>query len=325
MSKPNPIQGASPVASLVFRSCEEFEAAITTANVHFCQFRPGRFAGGLVRVELPGAVFQAGHHNVGQLCCASGHPQMAHLVFALDSEHEISCNGHPMHDGAVALYRPGAEHFSYSKGGAKWVSLAVESRVLTQTIAALSGAEAWEFPENCKIFRPSPPTLQHLRSVIDRVHSAVDCESPAFQSDAGRRAVEQSLVTAIAQAVTERGCSPATRSASMAHTQLVRSAHDFFRENLGRPIYIAELAAATRASERTLRKVFREFYGMSPVRYLSLLRMNQVRRALRVADPQTASVTGVAAQCGYWDMGRFAVQYKALFGEMPSQTLRSPA
>ena len=61
---------------------------------------------------------------------------------------------------------------------------------------------------------------------------------------------------------------------------------------------------------------------MSPKRYLLLRRMNLAWRALRAARPDTVTVTDVATHYGFWQLGRFAVEYQSLFGEPPSATLR---
>jgi len=53
--------------------------------------------------------------------------------------------------------------------------------------------------------------------------------------------------------------------------------------------------------------------------------MNLVRRALQRADASTATVTQLATDHGFWELGRFSVSYRRLFGESPSETLRRPS
>lgn len=65
----------------------------------------------------------------------------------------------------------------------------------------------------------------------------------------------------------------------------------------------------------------RRVLGMSPRRYQLLRRMAAVRRALMRADPATSTVTLIAVAHGFFELGRFAVRYRALFGEPPSATL----
>jgi AraC-like DNA-binding protein len=64
---------------------------------------------------------------------------------------------------------------------------------------------------------------------------------------------------------------------------------------------------------------------MSPIRYLWLRRMHLARQALARGNANAASVTSIAIDHGFWELGKFSVAYRALFGESPSTTLsRSP-
>ena len=61
---------------------------------------------------------------------------------------------------------------------------------------------------------------------------------------------------------------------------------------------------------------------MSPHRYLKLRQLNQAHRALALADPARTTVTEIATAHGFWELGQFAVAYRALFGARPSVTLQ---
>jgi transcriptional regulator GlxA family with amidase domain len=93
-------------------------------------------------------------------------------------------------------------------------------------------------------------------------------------------------------------------------------------ENSEQPLFVPEICKAIRVSDRTLRMCCQEHLGMGPKRYLLLRRMRLAQRALRQAAPDAASVTNIATRFGFWQLGRFAVEYQSLFGESPSATLR---
>jgi AraC-like DNA-binding protein len=105
-------------------------------------------------------------------------------------------------------------------------------------------------------------------------------------------------------------------------TLIVRRAEAFFRDHIGETISIAQLSSVAGVSERGLRNAFYDVYAISPKRYLRRWQLHQVRRALRAPSRLGVSVTDVAMLHGFYELGRFAGEYKALFGERPSQTLR---
>ena len=91
--------------------------------------------------------------------------------------------------------------------------------------------------------------------------------------------------------------------------------------NPGDALYMTELCRAVGVSYPTLRVCCQEHLGMGPKRYLWLRRMHLARRALRMADPEVTTVTEIATDYGFWELGRFSVAYRALFGESPSTSL----
>ena len=101
----------------------------------------------------------------------------------------------------------------------------------------------------------------------------------------------------------------------------VRAADDFLHANIDRPIYTRELCAALQVSARTLHQSFSAVYGMSSQAYLKRRRLVLVHRALRSARQSRAMVKSIVLAHGFFHLGRFAQEYMAMFGEMPSETL----
>ena len=88
------------------------------------------------------------------------------------------------------------------------------------------------------------------------------------------------------------------------------------------PIRLSSLSRLVGLSERGLRNAFYAVRGMSPTRCMRTERLHQVRRALLASGTQPVTVTSVASEHGFYELGRFAGIYKKVFGEPPSATLR---
>jgi AraC family ethanolamine operon transcriptional activator len=69
----------------------------------------------------------------------------------------------------------------------------------------------------------------------------------------------------------------------------------------------------------TLVDTFHEHFGTTPKAYLRAVRLNQVRKGLMNAAPESR-IADVANEWSFWHMGEFAANYNRLFGELPSAT-----
>lgn len=92
----------------------------------------------------------------------------------------------------------------------------------------------------------------------------------------------------------------------------------------GQPLLVQDLCRATQVSERTLRNIFREYFGVGPMRLLKVRQLHEIRMALTATDPATQNVSSIAVHLGIWDLDAFTRHYVALYGETPSATLRRP-
>ena len=81
---------------------------------------------------------------------------------------------------------------------------------------------------------------------------------------------------------------------------------------------MTRVCTALDVSRRSLEEVFRRQLGIGPARFIKTVRLNQIRRELDAANGRDRPVADIAADRGMWHPSRFAVDYKALFGELPS-------
>jgi AraC-like DNA-binding protein len=101
----------------------------------------------------------------------------------------------------------------------------------------------------------------------------------------------------------------------------VRRAIDYIHENLAEAISLGDLVAVSGVAGRTLMNHFRDFKGVSPMRYIRNLRLERVRGELASGKP--TQVIEAAARWGFSHAGRFSIEYRRRFGESPSATLAS--
>jgi len=96
---------------------------------------------------------------------------------------------------------------------------------------------------------------------------------------------------------------------------------EYMRNNLERRISIIELCDVSGISERSLQYAFKDAFGMTPGQFMRRRRLHAVRRSLRTCAPNHKNVSEIATEHGFYEFGRFAAEYKQIFGKLPSHTL----
>jgi AraC-like DNA-binding protein len=101
----------------------------------------------------------------------------------------------------------------------------------------------------------------------------------------------------------------------------VRRVEQFIEEHAREAIDLADLSGVARVSTRALQMGFRQFRNTTPMAHLRAFRLELARTELVRAGRKGGSVTSVAMLLGFGNLGRFARDYQARFGELPSETL----
>ena len=306
----------------IFSDAGDYAAAIRAATVEVTATGRGPFTAKHIRIDFHRLWMQRFSDNlprVGHSAAVSGR---AIISFRTQPGPSLVLGTAEMHPTNIVRAVEGGSNFQRSSGSASWGSMSLpieDESALGETFAGYDLAP----PRNAMLTTPPPSAMARLQ----RLHAAAgqlaeDAPEIIAQPEAAR-GLEQALIEAMVGCLREAE-DREDRSAQCRHSQIMRRFRREVEENPDQPLYIPELCATIGVSDRTLRVCCQEQLGMSPKRYLLLRRMNLAQRALRDAAPGTTSVTEVATEYGFWQFGRFAGEYRSLFGESPSATLGRP-
>lgn len=107
--------------------------------------------------------------------------------------------------------------------------------------------------------------------------------------------------------------------------QVVAQVREYLLAHAAEGITVPDLCRRFHMSRRTLQYCFEAVTGLPPMAYLRLLRLNGARRELKLgegAPKERGTVSDVALAWGFTHFSQFAQDYRQLFGELPSETLK---
>jgi len=208
----------------------------------------------------------------------------------------------------------------YVPAGAQTTYVSLDQRAFLRSARALNPRHWEKTPQHVTAFLTQHQTA--FGDMVDGWFSAASTTAARGQL-LDKPAVSRNIFESVLRLVSASTEDDWVPPAGWCIFRICRKAKAFVEQcqDAGKLPTVADLCAAAGVSERTLQYAFQDYVGMSPVAYLRLCRLNDARAALLRGDPQTISVTNVAMQFNFEHLGRFAGDYKRLFGEAPSATL----
>ncbi len=142
----------------------------------------------------------------------------------------------------------------------------------------------------------SPGSFREMRQLFNRLETVLRSRGPARLLAA--KSLFMMFIVDLFQYL-ERGRAPEARGGE----RVVARVTGYIRENIRRPITLAELAAAGRIGVTQLCAAFRKTLGVTPGEYITRIRIEQARFLLEDAE---LSVSEIAYGTGFSDPGYFA-------------------
>lgn len=168
----------------------------------------------------------------------------------------------------------------------------------------------------------STPTMRRLKHAVADVFADLPRLTQALDHAGSRGGLENALADLLLDTLSAEEGEPV--STVTPQKKIADRARAYVMEHAERQPTIDDICRHVGVSRRKLQNCFHDAFGFSPTQFLRMMRLDGVRRDLRAAAGGAVSIGEIASRWGFWHWSRFAGEYRALFGELPSQTLRRP-
>ena len=304
--------------SFLFRDFEAYGAAVQDADVRLM----------LPRLDVPH--WEIADHSVGRIhlqrglersgMIAEGAANHDDLMLFMTLSGRQSGNGIDLGPDSVLVIPPGSEFVIRSPSEHAWCSVRLPR---AQAMECL-GPEFEPLPlwPGSRVMKTDPVNLKTLIQIVCAAMHLAETSSETLHEPLALAALENDLLAACRSVLLSRRRQSAKPGRqSIDRGRVIRSLQAAILDQDAECPTVPGLAKNAGVSERTLRSMCLEYFGVGPQRYIYLHRLTLARKALVAANPVGTKVAAIASRLGFWHLGRFSSQYRALFGELPSESL----
>ena len=257
--------------------------------------------------------FELSHHKYGlQLGGFGTTPRHSFSILVPEGPVPISVCGRKVTQGELLIIRPGDEVDFVLPTGATFFDLHMEQCAVRDIFSRAK----MNF-DDTQIAQLLPGDWQTLFRLLRSCLYDSECENASADTSVSAQLTE-ATIGCVLKASGHRDRAMIGRSEQ---GRIARLAREWMHATLDRPVTTPQLCEVTGSKARTLQMAFKDRFGISPVAYHRTIRLHAARSDLMSTEKDTNSVTKIASTRGFAHLGRFAVDYRRLFGESPSETL----
>lgn len=296
---------------------DELTAAEEGWDIHHRPVRPAKFEGRITVARVGGIGVDLESWSTATELTGTSPRQAVSFVLPCEDAGSYVSSGTDVNADCIDLFGPGCEIHALLRSKTSLISCSIAAELLEKHANGTALEPLTEEAEGHRVIPSNRQTTVALRRLFKQfLNLARNDELP---SDTDTRILDEvSLLSAGAISFARDDVGRRTRR----RYKLARRARDYMLERRSDPPSIAEICSFVSTSERTLHYAFIELYEISPKRFLKTQRLFAANQALKRA-PAGTRVSDIALGFGFWELGHFARDYRAMFGEPPSTTLTS--
>jgi AraC-like DNA-binding protein len=306
-----------------FADPDEYFAGIRNLQIDGLVVRRGEFRAESTRIDLHRLWMHRFDEDLPRIMRITPSGKRSLILFAIDpNQRKMQVSGIETSQDQIAMFGLDRAYYLRSSAACRWGTMSLSPEDLAAASEAITGRPVTP-PSFPRWTRPPAAVASRLLLLHEAAGHLAKSAPDILAKPEVARAIEEALVEAMILCVTE-GRLDDVRNVHWHRATVMRRLEEVLTSTPDRPLYMPQLCTTVGASYTTLRDCCQEYLGMSPKRYLWLRRMHLVRRVLQSAEAEKTTVTEIATDYGFWELGRFAGAYRSLFGEPPSAALRRP-
>ena len=294
--------------------CDEVNA--TGWDVDYQQVDRGKFAATFESVQGEHLLIAEEFFNRGLLMFGTPPPNTISILHNWGKRDRGKFQGKRVELHDVLFMRASDEGILRVPPGSHSVTISVSHQKLAEALQVYNGSELSNHLAESGSISFSPALIRQLRMIVsDAFHSPEDVKNP--------RCFEDAALQLLAQGLSEGPSHPSKPRRLLNRSQYVRIAREYIDSRLADDFGMGDVARAAGVSTRTLQSAFLSVLGVRPVEYIRKQRLSRTRTVLLDRRRSDEPIGKVAADHGLHHQSIFSRDYKMLFGELPSETIRA--
>ena len=308
--------GRLPSYSLTF---DEYGAKVREAQVIFLMTSVSRGPWEVGQSQINNIVVQYGTEGGPKIIHGLSRPDAVLFILQDAWAGQVIFDGHKADEHDFVVLPPSTHFSAATYGPNRWMSISIPTNLFEKGETPIKLNELGWIKKEKRIVSMTPGWTKKL---VDQVVDLTDGKSGVPGQNGGYGDVETHLLNFLISAISSANAIINLAENTRSSRSIMHRALEYVRRHDQEALRVTDIANAAKVTERSLHRAFKQQLGIGTARYLKVRKLNMIRRKLCAVDPPLNTLTKLLMQHGVGEFGRFASEYRAIFGEKPSDTLR---
>ena len=292
---------------------QDLSTSIKGGLFKYTQLSEGVFEADLLRADLGRGTIDYTHTNTALLADGTYPSDAITIVILLEADNDITYGGANIRVNDFGIIKENSKEIASVVPNAKRITFSMQRSDLENL-----GVKE-KFDESI-LYQDQTPSHLYLASVFRSVVSELLLSTEENPVNLNADHLYNYLIETTAYMLTEGMDNESLLQED--YFQAAEKISHFLYNHIEDDIQMVDLCREAHMSERTLQRVCQKIFNKTPRELIKVHRLNAIKKILESTVDESINLLHLSMDFGFMHQGRFAGEYKKLFGESPSQTLR---